>query len=111
VVSNFVVEKASVCRFRNCQKAADGTISHQTFCREHVLVICRERLDAAAALLQDGGVQRNNALIAREFVVECSRAAQELLQGANDLAPLEQAKIMEIFLRVEDLSQRLMRVL
>src|SRR6185295_18285759 len=96
MVSNFLVEKASMCKFRGCQRSADGTISHQTFCRDHVLQICRERLDAASALINTKGVAPGNIGVAREFVVECARAAKELMAGTTDVAPLDQARTMEI---------------
>ena len=105
MVSNFLVEKASLCSFRDCRHSADGTFSHQRFCREHVLLICRERLAAATTLIKADGVQPANTEVACEFISECARAAKELMQDANDLAPLQQAQIMEVLLRVEDLSQ------
>ncbi len=110
MVSNFLVEKASMCKFRSCQKPAEGMISHQTFCREHVLLICRERIDAAAALIKNKSVMPGNTSVAREFIVECARAAKELMRDGNDLAPAEQAAVMEILIRVEDLSQRLLEI-
>lgn len=107
--STFVAEKASQCSFRDCERSSDATLSHQKLCREHLLAICRNRLDAAAGLLTGKPLLPGNIEVARNFVIECANAAKELRQSANDLAPLDQANLMDILLRVEDISQRLLR--
>lgn len=107
---NFLVEKAPRCNFKGCEHSSDATLSHRSLCREHLVAICRERLDATSRLLAEKSLLPGDIEAARTFVIECANAAREVMQAANDLAPLDQAQLMEILLRVEDLSQRLLRL-
>jgi hypothetical protein len=108
--SILLVEKTSRCNFKGCERSFDAALSHKKFCREHLLAICRNRLEAVAGLLTRKRLLPNNAEVARAFVVECAKAASDLMQTSNDLDPLDQSKLMEILLRVEDLSQQLLRL-
>jgi hypothetical protein len=50
----------------------------------------------------------DDAFSVTEFVVPCRDAANELMHNAHDLSPGDQAKLMDILLRVEYVSQQLL---
>jgi hypothetical protein len=108
--SNLLLEKATRCNFKGCEHSSDAAISHRNLCREHLVAICRERLDATSHLLAEKWLRPGDIEAARTFVIECAMAAREVMQDTNDLALMDQAQLMEILLCVEDLSQRLLRL-
>ena len=104
--SQTLVEKAVQCSSSGCNATAEANLSRQPLCRHHLIAACRERLDAAIFMVSQRPI--DEAFSVTGFVMPCRDAANELMHNAHDLLPGDQAKLMDILLRVEYISQQLL---
>jgi hypothetical protein len=104
--SETLVERALQCSSSGCNATAEANLSCQPLCRHHLIAACRERLDAAIFMASRRPI--DDAFSVTEFVIPCREAAKELMHNAHDLSPGDQAKVMDILLRVEFISQQLL---
>jgi hypothetical protein len=84
---------------------AEASLSLQPFCRHHVIAACRQRLDAAIFMASQQPLSVDSAVSAAAVSSFCRDAAKELMKNAHDLSQPDQAKLVDILLRVEYISQ------
>jgi hypothetical protein len=103
--SEILVESAVQCSLKGCDEIAEASLSLQLLCRHHLIATCRQRLDAAIFMASQQPRSVDSAVSVAEISSSCRDAANELMKNAQDLSRGDQAKLMDILLRVQYISQ------
>jgi hypothetical protein len=101
--------KIEQCEVSGCCKTAAATFDNLSTCRSHFIGHCYEELDRYERLIKGTGLTIADAEIARRFVSECTRQADEMEHHAADLDNLDRAKLLHIILSASELGRHLRR--
>jgi PilZ domain len=97
------------CSAQGCEIAGVSLIDGEPLCRSHFIDVCYRRLERYEELRKANLLSVTDADSMRHFIHECSRQADEIEQGAEDLDNLERAKLVDIILTASELGRHLRR--
>jgi len=97
------------CGIASCDKPVAASMEGQTFCRDHFISECYDRLDHYDAVRKGPGLRVTDTESVRRFVHECMRNADEIEHDARDLDNLDRAKLVHIILSASELGRHLRR--
>jgi hypothetical protein len=100
---------AELCRVEDCHEPAVASLDGEAHCRGHFIFSCYKRLDRYDDLRRGPGLSVSDAEEVRRFVHECTRQADEIEHGAQDLDNLDRAKLLHIILSASELGCYLRR--
>ena len=101
--------KTDLCSIADCGLAVAASLDGEALCRGHFILECYERLDHYEEIQKGPGLSTTNAESARRFIHECTRAADEIENGGQNLDNLDRAKLLHIILSASELGRHLRR--
>jgi|SRR5579862_470666 len=101
--------KTDLCSITDCGLAVAASLDGEALCRGHFILECYERLDHYEEIQKGPGLSTTNAESARRFIHECTRAADEIENGGQNLDNLDRAKLLHIILTASELGRHLRR--
>jgi hypothetical protein len=101
--------KIEKCSVADCVRPVAAALDAETFCREHFIAVCYERLDHYDEIRKGPGLSATDTESVRRFIHECARQADEMERGARDLDNLDRAKLLHIILSASELGRHLRR--
>jgi hypothetical protein len=97
------------CHFQGCSQDIAASLDGEALCREHFISQCYARLDRYDDLRKGPGLDATNTESVRRFIHECTRSADEMEHGEEDLDNLDRAKLLHIILSASELGRHLRR--
>ncbi|HTC65438.1 MAG TPA: PilZ domain-containing protein [Candidatus Saccharimonadales bacterium] len=97
------------CSLAGCVHDSEGSIDGQTFCREHFISVCYERLDSYDEKRKGPGLTITDSESVRRFIHDCTRSADEMEHNEKNLDNLDRAKLLHIILYASELGRHLRR--
>jgi len=87
-----------MCSTDTCRDAAITSLDQRTFCLNHFLVYCYERLEELDPRNRKYRAQSANLPEMRAFIEECSRKALDVSLHSENLSNLERGRLLDILL-------------
>src|ERR1019366_10638523 len=101
--------KAEYCNIAGCEQAVVSSVGGDAICLTHFISICYTQLDRYAEMQKGHYLSGSDAELVRRFIHECTRQADEIEHGAQDLDNLNRAKLLHIILSASELGCHLRR--
>jgi hypothetical protein len=97
------------CGISGCGQTAAVTLEGEALCRSHFISVCYTRLDEYDEQRRGSGAGIANTESMRRFIRECTRSADEIEHGGENLDNLDRAKLVHIILTANELGRQLRR--
>jgi hypothetical protein len=86
------------CRVGSCGSAAIASLDHQTFCLNHFLARCYEKLERVDPRGRKFTAEPVDLASMRAFIEECSRKALDVSLQSQNLTNLQRGRLLDILL-------------
>jgi hypothetical protein len=97
------------CSVKGCSRPGVAVIESHSFCREHFVSTCYERLETSTQRLRESRAEDASDESLRQFVADCVRKTTDIAQQTEDLDNLERARLLDVLLWASEVAIRLRR--
>jgi len=97
------------CNFAGCGSGTDATLDGQSYCKDHFILSCYERLDSCAEQLRQRPVSPQVSDRLRNILTSCIDQSAALTRAPFSQDSLERARLLDIRYTASELRRRLRR--
>jgi len=101
------MKESENCSFSGCERNAGATLGGHSFCLEHFIFTCFERLDECQGWFEAPLSRDPPTESIQQILAECTRQATDLANRKDGLTNLERARLIYIPMVAADLGRRL----
>jgi hypothetical protein len=100
---------ADHCNVVDCEQDVVSLLDGKALCRGHFISACYVQLDRYAEMQKGHGSSGFDTELMQQFINECVRQADEIIQEADDLDNLERSRLIHIIEEATDLGRYMRR--
>lgn len=100
---------ADQCTVAGCPQASDAMLEGANLCVAHFTSACYARLEQYDKMQKEHTISVSDAEVARRFINQCSRQADQIEHHSKSLENLDRARLLHIILWANEMGRYLRR--
>jgi hypothetical protein len=98
-----------LCTVTDCLQTSAATLDDKNLCVAHFISVCYEQLEQYDKMQREHTLSVSEAEVARHFINQCSRLADEIEHNTKSLENLDRARLLHIILWANEMGRFLRR--